>query len=122
MNENLLFKVLDHIIEKSKFLKKLGYVYIFSLTPCRSLQLSCTKDQKDIILEKKISEYLTKNGVHYIDMCKIFRNYPNQKELYFSNDSHINPAGAQLIANEITYYINSLNEKSVISLLNLHAP
>lgn len=112
--EEHFMKVLNEIKERSQVLKKMGYIYIFALTPNRELLLAHKKDDKDILREQRIVDYFKKENVHYIDMCSIFRKR-DPHDLYQINDSHISPKGAKLMAEALKEYILSLDKKSEIS-------
>lgn len=119
VSSQYLQQVLHHIKEKSILLKGMGHHYIFALTPSRHLLLAHREDDNNISIEKKIAQFFKENGVCYVDMCEIFRNTPNPKELYQPTDSHISAKGAKIMADALKQYILSLEQTQEICLSEL---
>lgn len=119
ISDEHLKNVLEHIKTKAQFLKRMGHTYVFALTPSRGLLLAHKQDENDISIEQRISRFFRENGVHYVDMCDLFRNVPNPKELYQPTDSHVSSGGARLMAKALKEYILNLARTEEICLSEL---
>lgn len=58
--------------------------------------------------QKKIAEFLSKNGIPFLDMTKVYGSYPHKEELYFNGDNiHPNNKGHYIAGKVIFQWLIS---------------
>ncbi len=105
LSEESLNQIAEGISRRAEVLERMGFKYVFSIVPARDLQLSPIIDPNEIEQEKLLSRKLGERGIRYIDLCEVFRKDPDPKNLFFPNDTHVNPSGAKLIAHTVAAYL-----------------
>lgn len=118
--EDGIRKIAEGIKARAQAFEEMGYIYIFGVIPGKHIIDVKYLDESTTKLDQLLKELLIESGVHYVDIPSCFREHPLRRELYIPTDTHVNEYGAELIAVEISRYIEENFGHTLEGLRNLN--